>query len=56
MKLLKSKNFWLCLVGVNVTSSMISAFAGSMEGVIIGALSLVSCYIVLYTIEKEEEQ
>tara|TARA_E500000331_G_scaffold354581_1_gene407893 strand:- start:90 stop:257 length:168 start_codon:yes stop_codon:yes gene_type:complete len=54
MKILKSKNFWLTLVGVNITSSMISAFAGSVEGVIVGVLSLISCYVVLYTIEKEE--
>jgi len=56
MKILKSKSFWLTLVGVNITSCMISAFAGSQEGVLTSAISLISCYIVLYTIEKEEQQ
>ena len=55
MRILRNKNFWLGLVGVNITSCMISAFAGSVEGVVIGALSLASCYVVLYSIEKEEE-
>ena len=56
MKILKSKSFWLTLVGVNITSCMISAFAGSQEGVITSAISLISCYIVLYAIEKEEQE
>ena len=46
------KIFWTILVGVNVTSLMISAFAGSIEGVFFCSVGLISSIIMLYVEDK----
>tara|TARA_Y100000310_G_C20525362_1_gene735719 strand:- start:768 stop:947 length:180 start_codon:yes stop_codon:yes gene_type:complete len=52
---LKRKTFWTILIGVNVTSAMICSFAGSISGVLVGAVSIAACYYMLVLCEKEED-
>ena len=52
---LKNKTFWTVLMGVNITSCMMSAFVGSVEGTLISGIAMLSCFFVLTTIEKYED-
>lgn len=49
------KTFWTILVGVNSTSLMMSAFAGSKEGVIFCSVGLISAAIMLSISDKLDE-
>jgi len=52
---LRNKTFWTVLLGVNITSCMMSAFAGSVDGVIICGIAMASCFAVLVTLDKEQD-
>jgi len=45
MGIFQDKSFWTFMAGINVTSAMICAFAGSRGGVIICTLSCVMCFV-----------
>ena len=53
LSVLRNKTFWTVLLCVNITSCMMSAFSGSVDGVIICGIAMGSCFAILVTLDKE---
>ena len=52
MGIFRDKSFWTFMAGINVTSAMICAFAGSQEGILICSLAFIMCVVSSYLVRK----